>query len=83
MGYLRALWKGNPVRCASVAASVVVFGAAKAGVVLDEASVGEALLTVVPILLGGEVARAHVSPAVGEVGVPSDELLPLEQAPAP
>jgi hypothetical protein len=83
LGYLRALWKGNPVRVASIAASGVVFAAAKAGVVLDEASVGEALLTVVPILLGGEVARAQVSPHVGDVGQPSDELLDLSKAPAP
>lgn len=78
MNYLLGVWKNNPVRCASVLASIVVFAAAKLGVVLDEQSVGEALVAVVPILLGGELARGQVTPFTGEPGVPSDDLLEME-----
>jgi hypothetical protein len=73
--YLRALWATNPVRVTSVLTALVVFAAAKAGLVLDEQNVGESLIAVVPILLGGEVARSKVSPFVGEVGPASDDLL--------
>lgn len=74
--YLRALWQGNPVRVASVITAAVVAIAAKYGLILDEASVGETVALVVPILLGGEVARSQVQPYQGEIGTPSDELLP-------
>lgn len=80
---IRALWANNPVRVITILASIVVFAAAKLGVVVDEQNVGEALALVLPILLGGEVARSQVTPYQGEVGTPSDELLPLERAPAP
>lgn len=80
---LRALWANNPVRVTAILASIVVFVAAKLGVVVDEQNVGEALAIALPIVLGGEVARSQVTPYVGEIGPPSDELLDLEQAPRP
>lgn len=80
---LRSAWANNPVRITAIAASVVVFALAKAGIVIDEQNVGEALTIALPILLGGEVARSQVTPYQGEVGPPNDELLPLEKAPAP
>jgi hypothetical protein len=83
LAYIRAIWTTNPVRCASVLAAAVVSLAAAFDVVLDEASVLELVALVVPLLLGGEVVRSQVSPAHGEIGSPSDELLPLDQAPAP
>lgn len=82
LDYLRALWQGNPVRVTAIAASVVVFALAKLGIVIDEQNVGEALTIVLPILLGGELARRKVTPYVGEVGPPSDELLERELAEA-
>lgn len=80
---LRAAWANNPVRVTAITASVVVFGLAKAGIVIDEQNVGEALAIVLPILLGGELARSQVTPYQGPVGPPSDELLDLSKAPAP
>ncbi len=78
LDYLRAIWRTNPVRVTSFATAALVAIAAKAGVVLDEASVTEAVALVVPIILGGEVARSKVQPYAGEVGQPSDALLPGE-----
>lgn len=81
--YLRAFWAINPVRVTALGVALVVAVAARAGVVLPAAGVEEILALVVPILIGGEVARSQVSPAIGEIGTPNDELLNLDQAPAP
>lgn len=80
LDYIRALWQGNPVRCAAIAAAAIVSIAAKAGVILDEASVLELVTAAGTIILGGELARSQVSPARGDVGTPSDELLKAELA---
>lgn len=78
---LIALWRANPVRIGAVIAAVVVFVAAKAGIVLDEASVSQALAIVVPVLLAGEVARAHVVPVDKLVVDP--EVLPADEIDKP
>lgn len=78
---LIALWRANPVRIGAVIAAVVVFIAAKAGIVLDEASVSQALAIVVPVLLAGEVARAHVVPVDKLVVDP--EVLPADEVDKP
>lgn len=59
---LGALWRANPVRGAAFITAAIVFLAAKFGVILDKASVLHAVVTGVPFLLGGEVARTHVIP---------------------
>ena len=60
-GVLKA-WHGNPVRITTGLAAIVVFIAAKAGYVLDQQDVLDSLVIVLPILLGGEVARSQVKP---------------------
>ena len=54
--------QANPVRVATYTAAVIVFVAAKAGVVISEQDVLPALLLILPIVLGGEAARRKVSP---------------------
>ncbi len=82
--YIRALWHGNPVRTAAVITAIIIGLTSKFGIVLDEASVTEAVMTMATIILGGEVARTQVTPYVGEIGLPSDATLPpVHQAPAP
>ncbi len=76
LNYLRVIYVTNPVRVITFAVALVIFLAAKLGLVVDEQNVGEALLLILPVLLGGEAARQQVSPAVGEVGPDSDSLLP-------
>lgn len=84
LDYLRALWTTNPVRVISTTTTLILACAAALGVALDEATVSATLAAVIPVVLGaGELARAQVTPWQGEVGPPNDELLPLEQAPAP
>ncbi len=80
--YARAIWLNNPVRVASLIVAAVVALAAKFGVVLDEASVAEVVALVVPIVLGGEIARQKVSPYLGEISEPSDASV-LAAKPAP
>lgn len=75
MTVLRALWATEPARVITVLVAVVVFVAAKAGVVINEQDVGEALAIVLPVLLGGEAIRSKVSPAVPVIGDDSDALL--------
>lgn len=72
---LTVLWATEPVRVLTFAVAVVVFLAAKVGIVLDPQEVQDALVIVIPILLGGELARRQVSPAAGDVGPHSDALL--------
>lgn len=73
---LIAYVRSEPVRTATLAASVVVFVAAKLGVVISEQSVLEALLLVLPILLGGQWARGNATPIVNQVpaAIPADEV---------
>lgn len=80
LDHLRAFWALNPVRCAAIIASGLVVIATQLGVVVDEASVTDSLLLIVPILLGGEAARAKVTPYQGDVGPANDELLPADPA---
>lgn len=75
MSTIRALWATEPVRVLTLLTAVIVFAAAKLGVIIDEQNVGEALTLVLPILLGGEAARHRVSPAPDDVGPASDALL--------
>lgn len=55
-------WHSNPVRITVGIAALVVFIAAKAGYVLDQQDVLNSLVIVLPIILGGEVARSQVKP---------------------
>lgn len=82
LDWLRSLWTLNPVRTASLLAAAVVAVATQLGVVVEETSVVDTLLLVVPILLGGQAARAKVTPWVGPVGEPSDDRLPSDMLPA-
>lgn len=76
---LRALWTTEPTRVIALAVAVIVFVAAKLGLVVDEQNVGEALALVLPVLLGGELTRSKVSPAPpANIGPASDDLLPPE-----
>lgn len=75
---IKALWLAEPVRVVTALAAIIVFLAAKLGIVVDQQGVGEALLLVLPILLGGEGARAKVSPVRQETGQASDDLLDLD-----
>lgn len=59
---LKALWADEPVRVTTLLVAVVVAVAAKAGVVIDPQNAGETLTLVLPILLGGEIARKSVTP---------------------
>jgi hypothetical protein len=77
MSAIKALWATNPVRVVSLGSSALVAAAALVGVAVDEAQVSAVLAVVLPLILGGgELARAQVSPAVGEVGPDNDDLLP-------
>lgn len=60
--YLQALWHREPARVTAASAAVVVFIAAKAGVVISEQDVLPALAVVLPILMGGEAVRGNVIP---------------------
>jgi ABC-type Co2+ transport system permease subunit len=62
INYVKNLYKTEPVVVLSAVAAAVVFVAANFGIVVDETSVLSALEYVVPILLGGAVARSLVSP---------------------
>ncbi len=80
---LRALWATNPVRVTAILTSIIVFAAAKTGILIDQADVLEALTLALPILLGGEIARAKVTPYQGDTATRSDELLDLSNGPSP
>lgn len=73
---LKAAWTTEPVRLTALLVAAVVFAAAQLDIVLDPLDVGEAIAVLLPILLGGELARAKVSPAHGPIGPDSDRLLP-------
>jgi len=59
---LEKAWRAEPVKCATYVAAAIVFIAAKAGVVVDQQSLIDALLLVVPIVLAGHSARHEVIP---------------------
>lgn len=82
MNLIRALWATEPVRVITIVAAIVVFVFAKAGVVIDQQDVLDALVIVLPILLGGEAARTQVSPATPDIGDDSDALLASKLAEA-
>lgn len=73
MTVIRALWETQPVRVTALLASLVVLVAAQTGVVVDEATITDLLALVLPILLGGEIARRRVAPYAGEPGLASDD----------
>lgn len=60
---LKGLYKQYPALANSVAASAVVFAAAKLGIVVDEQSVAAAVAYALPIiLLGGVQTHRKVTP---------------------
>lgn len=59
---LTSLWRKEPARVVSATAAVAVFFAAKFGVVLSAQDILPAITTALPVLLGGEVIRANVTP---------------------
>jgi hypothetical protein len=71
----KALWTTEPARVTTILVAVIIFVAAKLGLIVDEQNVGEALALLLPILLGGEIVRAKVTPALGPAGPDSDALL--------
>jgi len=76
LSILSNLWAREPARITSLLAAIVVFAAAKAGVVIDAQSVGSAVALIVPILLAGESTRRHVVPLKHLVPatIPTDEV---------
>ncbi len=78
LDYLRAIWRNNPVRSASVLTAAVIAAAKAAGIVLDEANVAEVVALAGVIIGGGEAARSQVTPWAGDPGPNSDDLLPPE-----
>jgi hypothetical protein len=72
---IKALWVTEPVAVTTTVAAIVVFVAAKLGILIDQQNVGEALGLILPILLGGAAARQKVSPAPATTGPDSDALL--------
>ncbi len=83
LDYLRAIWRTNPVRSASILTAAIIAAAKAAGLVLDEASVAEVVALVGLIIGGGEAARSQVTPWQGEIGPNSDDLLPAVPEPTP
>lgn len=69
---LLGVWQREPARVVTVLAAVVVFVGAKLGVVVNEQDVGQALLLILPVLLGGEAVRRRVSPAAPADDEPAD-----------
>ena len=59
---LKALWAKEPALITAALVSVIVYVAARAGVVVDPQSVTDALAYVLPILLGGGLVRSQVAP---------------------
>ena len=72
---LKALWHTEPTRVITLLTALVVFAAAKFGVLVDDHDVATALALVVPVVLGGETIRSQVSPAQPATEA-SDDLLP-------
>lgn len=60
---LLKVWAKEPARVVSVVAAVVVFAAAKAGVVISPQAIIPAIGLAIPFLFGGELIRSQVSPA--------------------
>jgi hypothetical protein len=57
------VWQKEPARVLSLGAAVVVFLAAKEGVVVSTQSVIDAVLIALPVLGAGEAIRSQVTPA--------------------
>jgi len=62
LAFLHGLWAKEPTRITSAIVAVVLFVAAKVGVVIPEADILEALGLILPVLFGGEVVRRKVTP---------------------
>jgi hypothetical protein len=56
------VWQKEPARVRSLIAAVVVFLAAKEGVVVSPQSVLDAVLIALPVLGAGEAIRSSVTP---------------------
>lgn len=67
---LRAVWRQYPARTVYVTTAVVVYVLARLGVVVDSESVTDALVLVLPVLLGGELTHRRVSPATPVADAP-------------
>lgn len=59
---LKQAWATEPTRVISLLASLIVFVFAKAGLVVNQATLLEALAFIVPLLVGGELTRSQVRP---------------------
>lgn len=59
---LKETWLMEPTRVLWFAASAIVFAAAKFGIVVNRASLLEALAFIVPLIVGGVVNRSQVVP---------------------
>lgn len=57
-----ALYRSEPVLVYTYAASAIVAAASLAGVVVNQQSVLHVIETVIPILVGGHLARGRVTP---------------------
>jgi hypothetical protein len=69
LALVKSLWAKEPTRVVSVVAAAVVFVAAKVGVIVPVESVANAIAFAVPLLIGGELIRTQVSPAIPVVPV--------------
>lgn len=71
---LQSLWRSEPARVTSALVAIVVLVASQLGVVLDPLDVGQYVLLLGGILLGGERIRATVSPlhTIADRTVPTD-----------
>lgn len=61
-GAVVKVWRKEPARIVSLAAAVVVFLAAKQGVVIETQSLIDAVLLALPVLGAGEAIRSQVTP---------------------
>lgn len=59
---LRQKWRTEPVRVTGYTAALIVFVAAKYGIVVDAQGLAESLAFILPIILGTEKARGQVTP---------------------
>ncbi len=67
---LKSLYDREPARLTSYAAAVILFACAKAGIVVPGTDILTALAYTLPVLLGGEVIRAKVSPVTPTATIP-------------
>lgn len=61
-GLLVTIYQQYPARVTSIIVAVIIFLAAKLGIVVDQQTLGASLAYVLPILLGGQIIHTQVSP---------------------